>query len=363
MTSNYKIDTQHYPIFIGEDALTQLSEYILEYYSERKIFILVDNNTHELCLPELDFHCECLETAEVFEIESGEDNKSIDVVSGIWQTLLERKADRDALIINLGGGVISDMGGFVASTYMRGIDFINIPTTLLAQVDASVGGKVGVDFNGLKNLIGLFSFPKAVFVYPKFLETLPQQQLISGFAEIIKHALICDKDYWEKIKIISFNSVLHIETELIKHSIEIKNDIVANDFQEKGKRKKLNFGHTIGHALESIFIKTETLLQHGHAVAAGMVCESYLSNMKSGLTGEEMNEIVSFIKTIFSPVLIQTLDYQKVIDLIKHDKKNSHSQTSFALLKEIGEAEINHVCSDEEIAESLDFYVQTMFEK
>ena len=271
-----RIQADGYSIVIAADALSIFHSYLNEHYSGRKKIILLDENTRRHCLPLLE-----TKNAELLEIESGEKNKHIQTCTQLWKTLIDLGADRHSLLINLGGGVICDIGGFVASTFKRGIDFIHIPTTLLAQADASVGGKTGVDFANLKNQVGVFSNPKAVFVFPQFLDTLDERQLRSGFAEIIKHALIRDKTLWHTIQSVDVNDRSGL-TDVISQSLQIKNDIVTDDPFEKGLRKILNFGHTIGHAVESVSLRQhKKQLLHGEAVAIGMICEAYLSDRKS----------------------------------------------------------------------------------
>jgi 3-dehydroquinate synthase len=248
-----KIKASDYSIFVSKNITKEINRFLKEkanIYS--KLFILVDENTLKYCYPQLVDCIPAFKHAEIIELESGEASKNIEVCSQIWATLSDFKADRQSIIINLGGGVIGDMGGFIASVFKRGIRFINIPTTLLSQVDASIGGKVGVDLNNFKNEIGLFCNPLAVFIDPTFLNTLDKRQLLSGFAEIIKHALIADADYLQKVKQTDSNDIENFQ-DLIETSIHIKNKIVQEDPFEKNNRKALNFGHTIGHAIETFF--------------------------------------------------------------------------------------------------------------
>ena len=344
------INTDKYNILIGDDSLKELNGFLSEgKYSS--VFILVDQNTKKHCFKKLTIvNCQL----SIIQIKSGENNKNIRTCEKIWNELSKKNADRRSLLLNLGGGVITDIGGFAASTYKRGIDFINIPTTLLAQVDASIGGKTGIDFSGYKNQIGTFAFPKAVFVNPSFLKTLSKRELLSGFAEVIKHGLIADKNYWNEVRGIKEILTSHI-SHLISASIEIKNKIVSADPYEKGLRKALNFGHTIGHAIESASLKTKKPLLHGEAIAIGMICEAYISRKCCGLSDEELNEIVSFIKSTFHPKEIK-LPVKKLIGLMKQDKKNLDDEINCTLLSSIGKAEINNSCSEELIEESLSFF-------
>lgn len=349
------IKTKKSEIYIGEDVFNVLSEY-LRAYQDSKIFILVDENTLEHCIPDLLLQNEALKNAEIIEIDSGELNKSIEMCYQLWKTMAEYKADRNSLLINLGGGVITDMGGFIASTYKRGIDFINVPTTLLSQIDASVGGKNGVDFEGLKNIIGVFNEPKGVFIYPSYLKTLDKRQMLSGYAEALKHALVKDKDYWEDLK-----TGLLADTEkwegLITTSINIKNGIVLNDPFEKGERKLLNFGHTIGHAIESYSLVHDKLpLCHGEAIAIGMICESYISNSKGELTANDLKTITTTIDSFYNFHQLDESNFYQLIELMKNDKKNESSEINFTLLSKIGAADFNQEVEVELILESLNYY-------
>ena len=258
-----EIISSNYSIWIGKNSLSKLN---VKSYS--KVAILVDENTKKECLYKLPN----LEEPIIIEIPSGERNKNITTCNLIWEELTNNKFDRDSILINLGGGVIGDIGGFCASTYKRGIDFIHIPTTLLAMADGSIGGKLAIDFNNLKNQIGLFTNPKSVIIDPDFLDTLPEDQLISGFAEIVKHALISDKNLWETIKATPFKKLAW--EEIITISAELKNRIILNDPKEKGERKKLNFGHTFGHAIESYYLEKGAPILHGEGIFMGMILET-----------------------------------------------------------------------------------------
>lgn len=337
-------------IFVGNSSLKQLDKFLQkkEYSSA---FILVDENTHKHCLPLLIANCASLHQAEIIEIDSGEKNKNIEISSQLWNTLSYLKADRNSVFINLGGGVICDMGGFVASTFKRGIDFIHIPTTLLAQVDAAIGGKTGIDSSNIKNEIGLFSEPEAIIIFPDFIDTLDKKQIRSGFAEIIKHGLIADSLYWKKIK-----KEKNIKN-LISESIAIKNQIVQKDSFEESIRKHLNFGHTIGHAIESYYLtESSKPLLHGEAIAVGIVCESYLSNLKLGLTKNELKEICDFTLSVFGKIKINRNAFDALIDWMKHDKKNISKKINFTLLEKTGRAKHDNFISEEEIKKALVFY-------
>ena len=322
-----------------------------------KLFVLTDSNTYNYCLPHFLAQIATEIEIELLEIEAGEDHKTIDTCVQLWHSLTELGGDRKSILLNLGGGVISDLGGFVASTFKRGIDFINIPTTLLAMVDASIGGKNGVDLGSLKNQVGVINVPKAVLIDPVYLETLPANEMRSGLAEMLKHGLIFDKNYWEKLQKLNQLTTEDLE-QLIYESIVIKNAIVSQDPTENGIRKALNFGHTLGHAIESYFLEDdskETLL-HGEAIAIGMILESYLSLQKDLLKPEEYHQIKSTLQSLYPPVTFTENDIKNVIELLIHDKKNEHGTVQYALLNGIGATKINQLTEDEWIINSFADY-------
>ena len=327
-----EIVSSNYSIWIGENSLSKLN---VKSYS--KVAILVDENTKKDCLYKLPK----LKEPIIIEIPSGEKNKNITTCSLIWEELTKNKFDRDSILINLGGGLIGDIGGFCASTYKRGIDFIHIPTTLLAMADASLGGKLAVDFNNLKNQIGLFANPKTVIIDPNFLDTLPEDQLISGFAEIVKHALISDKKLWKTIKENPFNKLAW--KEIITISAELKNRIILNDPNEKGERKKLNFGHTYGHAIESYYLEKGTPILHGEGVFMGMILETELSI----LSKSEKNEIKNYILSNFG--LPYTPSKRELLKFLKNDKKNKSEKINFSLLNGIGICTIDNLLKEDEL--------------
>lgn len=320
-----------------------------------KIAVLTDENTSRYCLPEIK---EALpDNILQIQVHSGEEHKHLQTCTHIWEALTAEGFDRKALLINLGGGVITDMGGFCAATYKRGITFINIPTTLLSQVDASVGGKLGIDFNGYKNHIGLFQEPEAVLIDPQFLKTLSQDELRSGYAEVVKHALIADSGHWKKLLESSWQA--QDWQQIINHSVAIKHHITTEDPTEKGLRKVLNFGHTIGHAVESYFLEPQhgqRKLLHGEAVAIGMVCETYLSLTKSGLPISAVKEICHYISEVWPLVAIPEKAFEIIMDLALQDKKNEKGVINCTLLSGIGEAVINQAINRKEIEESLNWY-------
>lgn len=351
------ISTINAVVYFNSEVYSELNNYI-KTKTPSKIFILVDTNTHDYCLPQFLERLEPGEiVVEVMEMPNGEDHKTIDICMGVWEALSEYNADRKSLLINLGGGVVTDLGGFVASTYMRGITYINIPTSLLAMVDASVGGKTGVDLGALKNQVGVINEGDMIGVDTAFLSTLPQNEMVSGFAEMLKHGLIYDKAYW--------NTLTHLENldikdldKLIYDSIVIKNKIVTGDPTEQGLRKILNFGHTLGHAIESYFLENsdKTPLLHGEAIAIGMILEAYISTKNCGLNTKEFETITYGILKTFSIIKINSDEQTVIIDLLKHDKKNSHGIIKFVLLEAIGQPKIDCVVSNKLILEAFDYY-------
>lgn len=320
-----------------------------------RIFILVDENTMEFCLPILLAEIP-LKTSITIEIQSGEANKNLRSCEKIWNQLTKNNASRKSLLINLGGGIISDMGGFAASCFKRGMEFVNIPTTVLASVDASIGGKLGIDFQYLKNQIGVFNSPKAVFINKSFFKTLDNRQLKSGYAEIIKHALISDPNYWNLLR--ESNNLNELDWNLIiEKSIHIKSEIVLQDPYEESIRKVLNFGHTIGHALETYSLENDVEpLLHGEAVAIGMICEAYLSVKLNALSEIKLTEICTFIDSIYLKYSIDHKSFEKLMIIMKQDKKNESEYINFTLLKDIGRAEIDFKIESELILESLHYY-------
>ncbi|MCK5857290.1 MAG: 3-dehydroquinate synthase [Bacteroidales bacterium] len=347
-----------YPIYIG-DFFSDLDAFIFQMQPKvSKVYILVDENTHLHCIPTLIRNSSVLANSEILEIESGENQKNLDICFHLWQTLAENNADRNTLLINLGGGVISDMGGFIASTYKRGIRFINIPTSLLAQVDAAVGGKTGIDLGVLKNHIGCFSNPEAVFVNPIFLDTLSNQEITSGIGEILKYSLIDRYELWDEFKSYHFNEISKWEN-LIESSLEIKTKIVKLDPSEKGLRKILNFGHTYGHAFESLSLqeKPEAPLLHGEAVALGIICELWHSVKKNNFPIHVFNEIKEFIFQNFRTYPIEEKGIDTVIDLMKKDKKNTEQNISVILLNNIGDVQFDSFVSEQEVRECLLYFI------
>jgi 3-dehydroquinate synthase len=350
------IKANGYSVIFNEEGYKELNKLISE-NNYSILFIIVDSNTNEVCLPKLLPLIETESPIEIIEFEAGEINKNIETCIQIWNVLTELGADRKSLIINLGGGVVSDLGGFVASTFKRGIDFINIPTTLLAMVDASIGGKTGIDLGNIKNQLGVINNPKLVVIDSDFLATLSQMEMRSGLAEILKHGLISDASYWKQFLDLSLLDFADFDS-IIYDSIKIKNEIVIQDPNEKGIRKALNFGHTLGHAIESYFMDypTKNILLHGEAIAVGMILESYISMTKKLISNEEYLEIKSTIKSIFEEVIFEKKDIQSILDLLIHDKKNENGKIKFVLLDGIGKFAINQEVENEVITSSFEDY-------
>jgi len=350
------IQANGYPIYCNELAYEALNGYLSENrYSS--IFVIVDTHSNEFCLPNFLANVVTETVIEIIEFESGESSKNIETCVQIWNVLTELGADRKSLVINVGGGVVTDLGGFVASTFKRGIDFINVPTTLLAMVDASVGGKNGVDLGNLKNQIGVINLPKMVLIDTSYLETLPQNEMRSGLAEMLKHGLIYDKIYWEKFLNLSEIDFADFD-DLILKSIEIKNEIVMKDPTENGIRKALNFGHTLGHAIESYFLESENkkTLLHGEAIAAGMILESFISMEKNLISAAEYSEIKTGIQNIFDNIVFEKNDLEPILELLIHDKKNEYGNIQFALLDGIGQSKINQAVDNETIDHAFKDY-------
>ncbi|HSW47726.1 MAG TPA: 3-dehydroquinate synthase [Candidatus Saccharimonadales bacterium] len=345
------VTNHHYSVLIGVDLFEKIAE-IVDLSTYSNIAIITDKNVAGY----LDIIQSNLAIKPLtITLEPGEKHKNTKSLDIIWNELIKTKFDRKSLIINLGGGVICDIGGFAASTYMRGIDFINVPTTLLSQVDASTGGKTGIDFANLKNIIGTFQQPKAVIIDVSTLATLPKSELNSGFAEIIKHGLIRNKNYFEKVsskKPEEYSSEELIE--IIITSCEIKKDVVEKDPTEQGIRKILNFGHTIGHAIESLSLETETPLLHGEAISIGMVAEAKMSNLLGFLPESDLEIIKqSFIN---ANLPIKTLiNSVQIIEKIEKDKKNSFGEIKWTLLKQIGEATYDIAIDEKIISEALEY--------
>ena len=386
-------------IVFSENLQEELAKAIAECEHD-KIFMLTDDTTARLCWPVVSAYWS-LRGARLITIAAGDDHKSLDAVAHVWQQLQQGGASRHSLLINLGGGMVTDLGGFAASTFKRGINFINIPTTLLSMVDASVGGKTGFNFGGLKNEIGVFQDSRFVILDTVFLQTLDHENLLSGYAEMLKHSLIADEKMWachvnfcslptENGEIPTENGELRTERydwvlaqkqrsksnhtsqfsvlssqleplssqlkQMLRQSVMVKERIVTEDPHERGLRKALNLGHTVGHAFESFAMKKGKPVLHGYAVAYGLVCELYLSAVKCGFPTQQLRQTVAFIRENYGQMAITCKDYPALLELMTHDKKNSDGRINFTLLGGIGDIRINQNVSDEDIREALDFY-------
>lgn len=346
-------------VIISQNLETELAIAISECEHDR-LFVLTDEVTHEQCLPLVkDFFC--LKGAQAITIGSTDVHKDLQSLTHVWQALDKGGADRHSCLINLGGGMVTDLGGFAASTFKRGIDFINIPTTLLSMVDASVGGKTGINFNGLKNEIGVFNDSRCVILDTHFLRTLDDRNMRSGYAEMLKHGLISDVSTWSEL--LQFDlwhpDLVRLQA-MVAKSVKVKENVVNRDPHEKGLRKALNYGHTFGHAFESFSLKHhregEAPILHGYAVAYGLICELYLSVVKAGFPSDQMRQTVGFIRDNYGRFDITCDDYDELLALMRHDKKNTSGIINFTLLDAIGDVLINQTASDEEIREALDFF-------
>ena len=325
------------------------------------LFVLVDENTQRLCLPLLS-DMDCMRGAQVITIGATDANKTVDTLQQVWTALQQGGATRHSLLVNLGGGMVTDLGGFAAATFKRGLNYINIPTTLLAMVDASVGGKTGVNFGGLKNEVGVFSNASAVILDTTFLKTMDHENLLSGYAEMLKHGLISDDRHWaeilkhqETLENLERQGNLDKLSALLADSVAVKQRIVTEDPTEQGLRKALNLGHTVGHAFESLALQRKPIL-HGYAVAYGLVCELYLSCVKTGFPTDKMRQTVSFIREHYGQMSITCDDYPTLLQLMTHDKKNVAGKINFTLLGGVGDIRINQTATEEDIKEALDFY-------
>ena len=352
-----------------------------------RLFILTDETTKALCLPVVEGFG-CLKGAQIITIGATDTHKTLDSLSHVWEALGEGGATRHSLLINLGGGMVTDLGGFAASTFKRGINYINIPTTLLSMVDASVGGKTGINFRGLKNEIGVFNNAATVILDTQFLKTLDAENILSGYAEMLKHGLIDSESHWGELVSLDFernseerignseerivnseerivNSEERIGNSenswwmelqrMVEKSVNVKQRIVTEDPTEQGIRKALNLGHTAGHAFESFALKHQPIL-HGYAVAYGLVCELYLSCIKTGFPSDKMHQTVNFIHEHYGKMSITCDDYPQLMELMTHDKKNVAGIINFTLLGGIGDIRINQTATKDEIYEALDFY-------
>lgn len=341
-------------VIISENIGSTLENAIGECIYDR-LFVLADENTSAVCLPQVR-HLRCMEKAHYIIIKPADTNKNLETLAYVWSELGRMGATRHSLMVNIGGGMVTDLGGFAASTFKRGIAYINIPTTLLAMVDASVGGKTGINFNGLKNEIGIFNNARSVIIDTVFLKTMNRENMLSGYAEMVKHGLISDTGMWAEI--INFdieNPDLDDLRRMVAESVAVKERIVGQDPHERGLRKALNFGHTAGHAFES-FAMTRHPVLHGYAVAYGIIAELYLSAAMTGFPAARMHQTVDFIRSHYGRMGITCDDYQQLYEFMTHDKKNVSGTINFTLLSDIGDIRIDQTASREDIFNALDFY-------
>ena len=339
-------------VVISTDIAHTLTEAIAEVQHD-KLFLLMDETTQQLCLPVVQ-DIPCLKGATHIVIGATDTHKTLDTLAKVWTELGNGGGTRHSLMVNLGGGMVTDLGGFAASTFKRGIKYINIPTTLLSMVDASVGGKTGINFNGLKNEIGVFNAPETVILDTEFLKTLDHENILSGYAEMLKHGLISTEKQWAELLNFDLEDLEKLGA-IVGESVEVKQRIVTEDPTEKGIRKALNLGHTVGHAFESLALQRQPVL-HGYAVAWGLVCELYLSVAKTGFPVDKMRQTVKFIFDNYGRMPITCDDYPTLLELMTHDKKNVAGQINFTLLGGIGDIRINQTATKEEIEEALDFF-------
>lgn len=350
------IETMGYEILFGQAAYEKLVQHLDEAgYS--KVFISVDENTRSHCLPRFLRHTE-LYRCEIIQMRSGESNKNLSNCAQLWRQLTDLGADRNSVLLNLGGGVLTDLAGFAATTFKRGMDFIHIPTTLLNMVDASIGGKTGVNLGVLKNQIGLFSNPSMVLIDSAYLQTLPKRAYRSGFAEMIKYGLSMDKEVYRELQAYPEFST-EKQDRLIRHCAQLKAGIVAKDFREEGLRKVLNVGHTIGHAVEALFLERpeQERLLHGEAIAVGLIAEAYLSYESNYLKREELAQLKRFIRSIYTKVDFDKGDFERIKAYMKQDKKKVSSRLNFSLIKGIGACELDATAGAEAIDRALDYYL------
>ena len=347
-------------VIISENLEPALAEAIQECRPDR-LLVLTDETTRQLCWPVVSSY-DCLREAQLITIKAGDDHKTLDSLSHVWQELQRLGATRHSLLINLGGGMVTDLGGFAASTFKRGLHIINIPTTLLAMVDASVGGKTGINFGGLKNEVGVFRNASAVILDTTFLRTLDHENILSGYAEMLKHGLIGAPSGAAVGALLNFD-IDHPDLRelgrMVAESVQVKQRIVLEDPLEQGLRKALNLGHTVGHAFESLALQRTPVL-HGYAVAWGLVCELYLSVVKCGFPTDKMRQVVHFIFDHYGRMPITCDDYPTLLELMTHDKKNVAGQINFTLLSNIRQLQLNQTATTAEIEEALDFYREGM---
>ncbi len=333
----------------------ELKKWIVK-YPAGKVFLATEETVDEIWVSKYDTFFTKNKIQKVV-IPAGESNKKIESVATIWEFLSANGGDRKSLLINIGGGMLTDLAGFAATTFKRGIDFLNVPTTLLSQVDASVGGKTGINFGGLKNEVGTFKEPVAVIINTDFLKTIDQENFISGFAEMIKHGLIYSTDHLAELENFDIENIDYdLLEKIIEHSVNVKEYFVSNDLTENNIRKALNLGHTVGHAFESLAMEQKRPILHGYAVAFGMIAELFLSKEKCGLSAAELEKTNNWLLEIYGHFKIEESDYTRLFELMTHDKKNESGRINFTLIPEIGKIEINQNCDKELIFKALDYF-------
>ena len=321
-----------------------------------RLFVLADTTTRELCWPVVS-HFACMQGARLITIGATDEHKTLDTLAHVWTALQEGGASRHSLMVNLGGGMVTDLGGFAASTFKRGIAYINIPTTLLSMVDASVGGKTGINFGGLKNEIGVFNCARTVLLDTNFLHTLDDRNILSGYAEMLKHGLISDVAHWAELLRFPLEDMDYAALQqMVAQSVAIKERIVEQDPTEQGIRKALNLGHTVGHAFESMALDQGKPVLHGYAVAWGLVCELYLSARIAGFPKQYLTQTVQFIREHYGTFAFDCKQYGRIYELMTHDKKNEGGIINFTLLADIGDIRINQHTTKEDIMDMLDFF-------
>lgn len=345
-----------HPVIAGPGALDTLQHLLEHEHAHRAVFVLGDENTLELAWPELVTHVPALAAARTLQVRSGEGSKQLDTCRAVWEHLAEQGADRQSLLLCLGGGVVTDLGGFVAGTYMRGIACVHVPTTLMGMVDAAIGAKCAIDLAGVKNLVGLFAPPIATVVHPHFLRSLGKRELLNGVAEMIKHGLVRDAAHWKAVRRAPLHD-LEALAPLIRASAAIKAAVVEEDPREEGPRKLLNFGHTIGHGLEAFALEDDRVpLLHGEAVAIGMVCEAWLSWRLGHLDREKMDAVQEHLLSLFPVYPLQATDHHRVLELMRLDKKNRDGGFRFTLLGDIGHGIVDVPVTAAQVTDALDHY-------
>ncbi|MFZ1688705.1 MAG: 3-dehydroquinate synthase [Flavobacteriales bacterium] len=345
-----------HPVYLGAGSLAMLHARLKQEGDEVRIFLLGDENTLRFCLPELLGQLGSLRNTSTIEVKSGEQTKGLETCRAVWEHLLSVEADRNAILINLGGGVVTDLGGFIAGTYKRGIRCMHVPTTLMGMCDAAIGGKSGIDLGGIKNAVGVIEQPMGVYVHVPFLRTLGKRELLNGVAEMIKHGLALDAEHWMAVRDAALHDMEALAP-LILHSATLKAEVVTKDVRENGERKKLNFGHTVGHALEAHSWESgQRTLLHGEAVAFGMIAESWLSWKRKLLDRESLDAISAHILSLYKPYPLMPSDHHRLIALMRNDKKNREGSIRVTLIERIGAAVVDVEVTATQLSEAIEYY-------